>query len=548
MKNSNVINILINHSSRSKAGMTEEFSSKKYGTLTLGRSTSCDIAFDPDADNMVSRHHATIKALNDGTHRYQIIDENSLNGVYVNGQRIKGMAVLVPTDRIQLGKGGPEFTFDLTPRPDSLLGKTRVMAAPVKATQIKETPTVATSAPTSRPTINSAALQKVGAVAAGIFLTILFMTSISWVEKPDEPTVVEPRVVDTFQRAPEAPVVIEPAPVMSPAEVASAYQDAVVYISNSWKLENYEGKQIYHRYTAIEVEGEIYAYPCYIRNDKGMYEPYLETFNYEGYSKVIAGSGSGSGFVVSEDGFIMTNKHVSSPWNYPYAFDENAFPGLEVNVNGDLLVTAEETFQTVNKQDVGSWIPAEAYIGSLPDHKLFEGQMIYQDVVFANRTGRHSARTARTSDKHDVALLKVDVGTSLKTVEMHDDYSDVSNGSEVTILGYPALTPKKEKVETAYGPATTSKLRVVPNPTINRGIITALHKGSTSFDLENFSRNYIGDAYQLDINSAGRGNSGGPMFDSQGRVTGIYFYGVTDYSNTISFAIPIKYGIELLGL
>ncbi len=548
MKNSNVINILINHSSRSKAGMTEDFSSKKYGTLTLGRSTSCDIAFDPDADNMVSRHHATIKALNDGTHRYQIIDENSLNGVFVNGQRIKGMAVLVPTDRIQLGKGGPEFTFDLTPRPDSLLGKTRVMAAPVKATQIKETPTVATSAPTSRPTISTAALQKVGAVAAGIFLTILFMTSISWVEKPDEPVVVEPRVTDTLQKAPKAPVSIAPAPAMSPAEVASAYQDAVVYISNSWKLENYEGKPIYHRYTVLEVDGVEYVYPCYIMNNQGTYEPFLETTDYVGESKIIGGSGSGSGFVVSEDGFIMTNKHVSSPWNYPYAFDNKAFPGLAVDAEGNLMVTMEGNYKTIDQQEVGSWIPSEAYFGSLADHKVFEGRMVYQDVVFANRTGRHTARTARTSDKHDVALLKVDVGTSLNVVEMHDDYSDVSNGSEVTILGYPALTPKKEKVETAYGPATTSKLRVVPNPTINRGIITALHKGSTSFDLESFSRNYIGDAYQLDINSAGRGNSGGPMFDSQGRVTGIYFYGISDYSDSVSFAIPIKYGIELLGL
>jgi len=38
------------------------------------------------------------------------------------------------------------------------------------------------------------------------------------------------------------------------------------------------------------------------------------------------------------------------------------------------------------------------------------------------------------------------------------------------------------------------------------------------------------------------------MFDAYGKVIGIYFYDVSDYKNTVSFAVPIKYGIELLAL
>lgn len=543
MKNS--INIIIRHTSRSKAGMTEDFASKKYQTLSLGRSASCDISFDPDADTMVSRHHANVQALNDGTNRYKIVDNDSLNGVFVNGQKIKGMAVLVPCDRIQLGKGGPEFTFDLSPRPDNLLGKTRVMAAQTRATKVQAA-TTAKSRPATRAKATSNNLVN---VVTAICLTVIAFAGISWRVIDGQQTEEKPEV---HLRPDTATVVVTPTPkgpaTMNAAEVSSAYQDAVVYISNSWKLENYEGKQIYHRYIPIEVEGVTYAYPCYVQNSQGRYEPYLDTYNYSGYSKVIAGAGSGSGFVVSEDGFIMTNKHVSAPWSFPYQFSKDAFPGIAVDMYGDPVITPAETYQDVNQSEVGQWIPAEAYVGSLPDHKVYEGRMVYQDVVFANRTGRHTARTARISDKHDVALLKVDVGTSLTTVEMHDNYTDVVNGSEVTILGYPSLTPQKEKIETGFGPATTSKVRVVPNPTINRGIITALHKGSTSFSLENFSRTYIGDAYQLSINSAGSGNSGGPMFDEFGRVIGIYFAANTDYSDTVSFAIPIKYAMELMGL
>ncbi|HRN58080.1 MAG TPA: trypsin-like serine protease, partial [Agriterribacter sp.] len=53
----------------------------------------------------------------------------------------------------------------------------------------------------------------------------------------------------------------------------------------------------------------------------------------------------------------------------------------------------------------------------------------------------------------------------------------------------------------------------------------------------------MGDYYQLTINSTGPGNSGGPMFDEQGRVIGIYSAG----NSTMSYSIPIKYAIELMG-
>jgi S1-C subfamily serine protease len=53
----------------------------------------------------------------------------------------------------------------------------------------------------------------------------------------------------------------------------------------------------------------------------------------------------------------------------------------------------------------------------------------------------------------------------------------------------------------------------------------------------------MGDYYQLTINSTGPGNSGGPMYDDQGRVIGIYSAG----SAKMSYAVPIKYAIELMG-
>jgi S1-C subfamily serine protease len=58
---------------------------------------------------------------------------------------------------------------------------------------------------------------------------------------------------------------------------------------------------------------------------------------------------------------------------------------------------------------------------------------------------------------------------------------------------------------------------------------------------------FAGDYYQLTINSTGGGNSGGPMFDDQGKVVGIYTLGIHGDADA-SGAVPIRYGIELMGV
>jgi S1-C subfamily serine protease len=86
------------------------------------------------------------------------------------------------------------------------------------------------------------------------------------------------------------------------------------------------------------------------------------------------------------------------------------------------------------------------------------------------------------------------------------------------------------------------QLVTVPVPTLSQGNIGRLIKGSAVTESGNYY-SIFGDSYQLTINSTGAGNSGGPLFDDQGAVIGIYNAGNT----TISFAVPIRYGSELMG-
>jgi S1-C subfamily serine protease len=83
----------------------------------------------------------------------------------------------------------------------------------------------------------------------------------------------------------------------------------------------------------------------------------------------------------------------------------------------------------------------------------------------------------------------------------------------------------------------------VPVPTLSQGNVGRLIKGSVETESGNYY-SIFGDSYQLTINSTGPGNSGGPLFNDQGQVIGIY----NASNETISFAVPIKYGLELMGI
>ncbi len=84
------------------AGQVYELGEKR---LTIGRHLKADVFLD---DVTVSRHHAYVERADE---RYEIVDESSLNGTYVNGRR-SDRTVLAGGDEIQIGKY--KLTF-LTP-------------------------------------------------------------------------------------------------------------------------------------------------------------------------------------------------------------------------------------------------------------------------------------------------------------------------------------------------------------------------------------------------------------------------------------------------
>lgn len=82
----------------------------KTGEVIIGRDFSCQIVLDSEEYGMVSRRHAAVRVVDVG--KWEICDLNSANGTYINGDRLQGCRKLQAGDRIQLGKNGPEFSFE----------------------------------------------------------------------------------------------------------------------------------------------------------------------------------------------------------------------------------------------------------------------------------------------------------------------------------------------------------------------------------------------------------------------------------------------------
>lgn len=177
----------------------------------------------------------------------------------------------------------------------------------------------------------------------------------------------------------------------------------------------------------------------------GVYEEKVEPTNIE--------RDIGTGFIISEDGLIVTNKHVVSDLGAKYK----------------VVIGKDETVEVVN---------------------------IYRDPV------------------NDLAIIKVNK-SGLKPVEMGDS-SKLKVGQTVIAIG------------TALGEFRS---------TVTKGVISGLGRGITA-GWVGIGMEKLEDVIQVDaaINS---GNSGGPLFDSSGKVIGVNV-AVSQGGQNIGFALPIN--------
>lgn len=598
--------ISIKHLKGSKENQVELFE-LPIGEIIFGRDPASQVAFDPVRDDIVGRSHLKIASNDDGT--FTLTDLDSRNGSFVNGVKIMGSTRIDAGDVVQLGSGGPEFLFDLDPRPENVSRSTRIVTTGAAATREQASPSFNTSPPpitqnssqtnSGKASIGRQTVERligqtktdarrnlinIGAGLIGLIVIIagfliyqskhsqekiqqqLINTQAQLDQKIDQANSSQKRQIDALQT--NAP--------LSAAVIAQNNSASTVFIESSWKLiEISSGRQLYQKIDCDERDKKskkcLRRLPRYVLYDNAV-EPWLVTDerDEDGPYRPIGSSSylqTGSGFVVHNEGYILTNRHVAAAWD-TQSWDTHGWWDIQgiQPLPGSLHICQGDDCSDKNSKKIKlqanndtlidsllNWVPSKTKTkgGSPVKGKFLEGRNDYLDVTFPKSKLRIPARLVRVSDSTDVALIKIDLPKQVTPVQMDTDNS-VQPGDTITVMGYPGISPDVEVKINSQDPLNREGVwRVIPEPSVTNGNVSKVISGSGNLLNNQVSAYFseMGDVYQLTANATGSGNSGGPVFNDKGKVIGIFTYSRHDKQGTqITFAVPIKYGQEIMGV
>jgi serine protease Do len=208
----------------------------------------------------------------------------------------------------------------------------------------------------------------------------------------------------------------------------------------------------------------------------------------------------GTGFLVTDKGEILTNHHVAEPW---WADD-------------DLKAMADQG--------------ADPMIAEMT-------------AYFPGVNHGITITTEKISPAVDVALLKESTAEpGIKEIAFADGHKAAISGGPVVLLGYPTgldaiLARTGEETLQSIATASNGDPKQIVEELARRHLIRPV-----------VTQGHIGDVlpdkiiYDAQTTSGG---SGGPLFNSEGKVIGINFAMVRDFGGS-NFAIPIGFGKSLL--
>ncbi len=243
---------------------------------------------------------------------------------------------------------------------------------------------------------------------------------------------------------------------------------------------------------------------------------------------------SGSGFLISPDGYVVTNGHVIELYhadNEDQLKAELFFSAMVTNLGPILAgeLGRQPTQPELIEMFVNLWPNAEVQLAKslqvyTQNWREYPADVREFSPPISQFPGKFSNPNYQFTSGRDVAILKIDA-QNLPSVGL-GDYDQVRMGQDVYPAGYPGTVLSHSTLGDA------SRLEI----TINRGAVSSL-KTTTSG----------GSVMQMDADIA-HGNSGGPVFNERGQVVAMSTFGSLIESSTggqllapgLNFAVPIS--------
>ncbi len=233
--------------------------------------------------------------------------------------------------------------------------------------------------------------------------------------------------------------------------------------------------------------------------------------------------GSGSGFVIHPDGYILTSGHVVAPTRDAGSLRR------ELRRNGAIAALVRhfpiETLRAIyREEDLDRYVTMIAtgarlaQVRTVNQIELSNGETLPFTIV-----GYSPALSERGMD---LALVRV-ARRGLPSLPLGDSET-TRVGESIWSIGYPAVASSSDEVIGGWL-SRDSDLE----PTFNPGTITAI-------------RTNVANAPVLQTNVAiYRGNSGGPAVNRRGEVVGVSTWGHTS-AEQIKFLVPVNVAKQLL--
>jgi serine protease Do len=244
----------------------------------------------------------------------------------------------------------------------------------------------------------------------------------------------------------------------------------------------------------------------------------------------------GSGFFVSQDGYLLTNAHVltASPDEVRRLLVSGVTKGTAEqafvqSVRDEVSKGFETDVSDAQAQKLASWL-AEVYASGLqvasitPSYRIAVGSHSAKEVEAQGMQAKVVA-TGQPIPGKDVALLKTEGGPFV-TLPLSQEVP--KQGAHLDVVGYPCGCTGQEDADPA------------------RQVVATLTQGSVQGELA-MSSGWRATGTDAKME---HGNSGGPALDSYGRVVGLATFQDTveaqGSSRTYNFVLPIEVANEFI--